>query len=477
MADSSPVRRSGRERKPNKKYTVDAFEGLNILSSDSEAAAENLHKDAEDDDDFAIDEGADAAGGPDEDAITEEDGSEASNIVTPNEDYEDASSYASGIDLPERETGHEGDPLELGSFAEVPSFRPRKNIWNKQQNSHARGVLEPTQYGGKEDNLKYLFGTGTEDIMNLVRAMDRWASPITLPARVADTPGSRGMGYPVSHTSEKREMESTIGWDWYHDHGGRGLSSKRQRTQVLQIDEADSYMSRTLNNSYSCLMGPYGKQQVYKLESMQSMYISEAWKHATDAQSENTEGKARKGGREGWILNIGNRVRCLDWAPNHSGGTQYLALVAAPKSTTTQTPLNAAPAFTPSYPLPAAIQIWAFAATTDADRTGCMDQNKPPELVLTICTDWGAVKQLKWCPVPRVPRDDEVREKISLGLLAGIWGDGHVRVLDLQIDTAHGSGAGYGMLPSKYRSQFCNLANFRLLLSQIRRSRLCSAAA
>ena len=446
MADAASVRRSGRERKPNRKYTVDAFEDLkNILSSDSEAAAEVLQEDTSNDDDFAFDGAAEGAGGPDDDAITEEDASEGSGIVTPGEDYEDASSYASGIDLPEHETG--ADPLELGSFAELPSFRPRKNLWKKEPNSHARGVLEPTQYARKEDNLKYLFGTGTEDIMNLLRARDMWANPVTLPFRVADTPGSRGMGYPTSHTTEKREMESTIGWDWYYEHGGRELFAQRQKTQVLQLDRVNPYMSRALNNSHSCLMGPYGKQEVYNFRTMQPMHIGKAWKHATNTESEKTAEKARKGGRDGWILNLGNRVRCLDWAPNHSGGTQYLALVASPKLTTAQTPMNAAPSFTPSYPLPAAIQIWAFAATTDLDRTGHMDQNKPPELVLTICTDWGAVKHLKWCPVPRVLRDDEVRGKVSLGLLAGIWGDGNARVFDVQIDRVRGSSASYSMLP------------------------------
>lgn len=454
MGDVNSVRRSGRERKPNKKYTVDAFEGLNILSSDSEAAAEVLQEDASDDDDFAFDGVEEVVGGPEEDEITEEGGSEGSGIVSPAGDYEGASSYASGVDASEHERSHGGEPLVLGSFSELPSFRPRKNLWKKEQNSHARGVLEPTQYASKEYNLKYMFGTGTEDILNIVRARDMWAGPITLPSKVADAYGSRGMEYPFSHTTQKREMESTIGWNWYYEHGGRVLFEKRQKTQVLHIDKAKSYMPTALNNSHSCLMGPYGKQQVYDLAVMQSMHIGEPWKHATDAESENTQGRSRKGGREGWILNLGSSVRCLDWAPNHSSGTQYLALVTSPKPSTAQTPMSAAPSFTPLYPLPAAIQIWAFAATTDADRTGHVDQNKLPELILTICTDWGAVKQLKWCPIPRVPRDDEVRGKVSLGLLAGIWGDGHVRVLDIQIDRVNGPSASCGMLPPEHNLRF-----------------------
>ncbi|KAA6416360.1 MAG: transcription factor TFIIIC complex subunit Tfc6 [Lasallia pustulata] len=453
MADASPVRRSGRERKPNrkysidglsyKKYSIDAFEGLNILSSDSEAAAEVLQEGASDDGDFAFDGAAEGTGAIDEDEITEEDGSEGSGIVTPAEAYGDASSYASEIDILEHKTSHEEAPLELGSFAELPSFRPRKNLWKIEQNSHARGVPEPTRYGSNENNLKHLFGTGIKDILNIVRARDMWASPATLPFKFADKHGSRGMGYAFSHTTEKREMESTIGWNWYYEHGGREVFTKRQEIQVLHMDEVNPYMPRALNDSHSCLMGPYGKQQIHRVAVMQSMQIGEAWKDVTNAESENAEGKARKGGREGWILNLGSRVRCLDWAPNQSGRTQYLALVASPKATDPETPMNAAPSFTPSYPLPAAIQIWAFAASTDADRTVHIDENISPELVLTICTNWGAVKLLKWCPVPRVPRDDELRGKVSLGLLAGIWGDGNVRVLDVHVDRVHNSSASY----------------------------------
>lgn len=57
-----------------------------------------------------------------------------------------------------------------------------------------------------------------------------------------------------------------------------------------------------------------------------------------------------------------------------------------------------------------------------------------PELRLVICTEWGDVKQLKWCPMPRIFRDEDSRGKVSLGLLAGIWTDGHVRILDVQFD-------------------------------------------
>ena len=44
-----------------------------------------------------------------------------------------------------------------------------------------------------------------------------------------------------------------------------------------------------------------------------------------------------------------------------------------------------------------------------------------------LCTDWGDAKQLKWCPTPfDIPRP---ANGTWLGLLAGVWADGAVRVV------------------------------------------------
>src|SRR5207247_3114254 len=68
--------------------------------------------------------------------------------------------------------------------------------------------------------------------------------------------------------------------------------------------------------------------------------------------------------REGWILNLGNRVQCLAWAPNCTGASQYLA-VSVPiteqqKIAVGEAVPKGAPAFTHSAPYPAAIQLWSF---------------------------------------------------------------------------------------------------------------------
>jgi transcription factor C subunit 6 len=74
---------------------------------------------------------------------------------------------------------------------------------------------------------------------------------------------------------------------------------------------------------------------------------------------------------------------------------------------------------------PAAIQVWSVEATDVAGRKGWMRLGERPSLRLAICSDWGEVKEFKWCPVLK-----EIKGT-SLGLLAAVWGDGTVRVLDL----------------------------------------------
>ena len=53
-----------------------------------------------------------------------------------------------------------------------------------------------------------------------------------------------------------------------------------------------------------------------------------------------------------------------------------------------------------------------------------------------LCPDWGDPRQLKFCSTPREERDGygEDGHRLRLALLAGVWADGFVRVLDLRVD-------------------------------------------
>ena len=409
------VRKSGRQRVPNKKYAVDAFEDLDIFSLESEVDLEILQQlqDSKNDDDFPEDH---LDENEDEESLAS-DVSDGSAIVTPEEEYEDAHSYASSI--PEER--------DLRGISKGHKREPRGHTSNQDADVHSRGMPEK-KMGADNDRsrFKLLSGSGAEDILHIVRSRDHWAADPILPCREKMYP-------QVSHTDEQRQMEATVGWDWYYDEGGRESFAEKQNVQTLSLEEGIVYMPEITLSNHSFLMGPYGRQKVFTLALSQTLDLEEAWNITSGSSEQNPRSSKRR--RLGWMLNVGTRVRCLDWAPNHCGDKQYLALAAAKASNTTHaaTP-SEAPAFTPSCPTPSSIQIWAFDLSKES-----LCPIQPPKLRQVLCTEWGEITQLKWCPVPRANRIEDALGKISIGLLAGVWGDGCARVFDVQLEKGQGA--------------------------------------
>ena len=416
MVQSYSVRKSGRQRVPNKKYNVDVFESLDIFDSDSEPEIKALQhsQDSRNDDDFPE---SYADRNDDEESLAD-DVSNGSAILTPEEEDEDAHLDASS------------DPDELGTRG-APKGRKRKpkdHASNQDANVHSRGMLEnPAKADPDRSRIKFFSGSGVEDILHIVRSRDQWAADPILPR-------SENMCHQVSHTEDKRQMEATVGWDWYYVQGGRELFAANQNLRTLSLEEGLAYKHVPPQSNHSLLMGPYGRQKVFNLSVWQTLDLEEAW-HPASGPSERVQTECRSGKRPraGWMLNVGTRVRCLDWAPNHYGETQYLALAVATASTSDHSvmPIEA-PAFTPSCPAPSSIQIWAFSASQNF-----LGSIRTPDLQAVLCTQWGEITQLKWCPVPRAKRDEDALGKITIGLLAGIWGDGCARILDVQVEKRH----------------------------------------
>ena len=418
MAQISPVRKSGRQRVPNKKYNIDAIEGLDVFNSDSERDLEALQQlqDSKNDAEFPGDYGE---GNVDEDSLADSI-SDGSAILTPEEKYEDVHTYASS------------DPDERDLKAVSRSHKRKAKAYASHQdaNVRSRGMPENIMRSDHESSrLKLFTGPNMKDILHVVRSRDQWAADPTLPRR-------EKMCHQVSHTEEKRQMEATVGWDWYYDQGGRDYFGKKQKVQGLSLEEGLTYVPQAAHSGLSFLMGPYGRQKVFTLAISQSLALEEAWHTSIGSSEQDLEGfKDCKRRRHGWMLNVGTRIRCLDWAPNHHGATQYLALAVANASTSTRaTTLIEAPAFTPSCPAPSSIQIWAFDTSEESKGS-----TRPPELQQVFCTEWGEITQLKWCPVPRTRRNEDVLGKISVGLLAGVWGDGCARVLDVRLEKGQGA--------------------------------------
>lgn len=455
MAESSSVRRSGRNRQTNRKYFIDPYEELDGLSSGSEDHSKvQLRTDAaeydDDDNDFANEQENDIL---DEDEVDHEGLSISSkNGSSAEEDDADEADEANDADGADDADAKKSSPLLVSDHDSGPAnhvalkdksvpYRTRARRVPKDV-VRSRGLIEhASKVPSKEEVIKFMAGGHPPDWVGYLRAKDSWMTDPTLPRREGRGRGKGAMCHHPSHTEDERKMEATVGWHWYYDQGGRELFAKRQKTQILTPDEGLAYIPKPSEQSHKFLMGPYGNQQVFNLQVGHSMCLNDAWNPHGNAHEDTQPGNLR----EGWILNLGTAVKCLDWAPNQDGDVQYLAAATAqPKAGPPQGLSEVSPAYTPSPPTRSCIQIWEFAVKKSPDHETLLDSRQQPALQLLICTEWGEIKQLKWCQVPRIFRDEDYANKTPIGFLATVWSDGLVRVLDVYLERNVGVTASYG---------------------------------
>ncbi|KAL4958268.1 hypothetical protein BDW69DRAFT_191071 [Aspergillus filifer] len=305
------------------------------------------------------------------------------------------------------------------------------------EETHSRGNWNPLEHVGKSIHLQVTFGLDERDILSILYARDRWSrgTDSTFPTKVSldEAKSLRDYGYGSTFGVEPEEMEKerTSGWDWYLEKGVK----KRQRLELITENEArQTYLPTPKQGKHTVLVGPADNQMEFNLAQYDTLNFGDAWEEL-QKQSQ-ADHKVRKKKRQGWIINIGQRIQNVAWVPNQSESEQYLAVVApisAEQKEAIPDPLKdqAAPAFRPSAPYPCALQLWAFKATEDGKITKPMDMDPQPRLRLVLATEWGDLRRMVWCPMPSEPRPEDHYKK--LGLLAGIWSDGHVRVIDVQV--------------------------------------------
>lgn len=268
--------------------------------------------------------------------------------------------------------------------------------------------------GGQESRLRNLFGPTSEDLRPAFDAKKTWLSQETLPSRAF-----KHLAPSPYVTEEARAKDTRNVRQWYAN-SGRAAFAQGQKTVQMDEDQAQTYLENPGPESLDLLMGGLKNQRIFSLKK--GRYMSAAAPFGSDSK------------RRGWIFHMGSRIQDTQWAPNHHGTTQYLAViveqddVSAKKYKSMGNPK--APAFTPTSPFPASIQIWAF----DSTQSGSLSAKKEPRRALVICTDWGAPKAIQWWPIGAEdslePDQDGV---VRLGLLAGIWSDGRARILDVSL--------------------------------------------
>lgn len=269
--------------------------------------------------------------------------------------------------------------------------------------------------GGQESRLRNLFGPTTEDLRPVFEAKNRWLSQHTLPSRKS---GHLASSPFVIEGSQAKDKESVR--EWYTTLG-QAAFARGQVTEQRTEEEAQAYLVNPGPESLDLLMGSLKNQRIFSLKKGE--YMSAGTPFEPNVK------------RKGWVFHFGSRIQDAQWAPNEQRSTQYLAVTVEQVDTIGKKHKHLgnpnAPAFTATNKFPASIQIWAF----DSIANGDLDHRKKPHLALVICTDWGAPKSLKWWPIGI--EDSPQHEKtgvVQLGLLATIWSDGKVRILDVSLE-------------------------------------------
>lgn len=412
---SSPATRSsGRRRQVNKRYTVDAFEGIpELQDSDDDSTAKPVSEDDDDEDDFQA--AAEASPELEEDGLSlegdiDEVNSNNASDVGEN-DLDDAISIANS-DLEPQDIAP--GRRTLGTLVPKGQKRRKKNN-GEGVRLYTRGSIDITtnNAASKGNRQKYYFGPSAADYAPVHKARSRWAFEPTLPSRKPNKDGLGGLHHSFTRTEEQRTADAAVGWDWYYNQNGMAALRERQFMREIPTEEGRAYMPPQQQTDF--LMGPYKQQQLFTLSVGNGIPLPIAWPEAS---------ASRKAYKKGYILNLGAKVSNVDWAPSRSDSRQFFAVSVLLKRDAESNPneRHFAPAFTPQHPHKASIQIWECAA----DKNGYIDTDLPPRLRLVLCTAWGDVKTFKWCPMPRPAQDDD-----SLGLFAGVWGDGGMRVLDV----------------------------------------------
>lgn len=434
------------------KYTTDPFEIAGV-SGDSDAAettdpatVKTKKEKGDDDSDEEFQEA------PDDDGDMEEDEEEPEEEEEEEADSEeDPSIMDTGEPTSTPGRGKKKEKTTSSQPRYTKQRRPDGAVALKGDETHIRGILNRSENSSKMLHLQLSFGSDERDLLAITYARDRWAKGIDsgFPTRAslnaAETAPDYTYGPTFGADPEDVKRETTRGWDWYYDgEVGEGFRKRQCTTKVEEDEYRRIYMPKTKPGKHTILAGPADDQKRFTLGQYESVNFGEAWSErevrnrpSSNKNSADTAGAKRKP-REGWILNLGHKIQTMAWAPNQDGLVQYLAIVTPitdEQKSNYPDPLadKVAAAFRPSAPYPSALQIWAFKAKREDSLTKTLDMEFKPRLRLALCTDWGDLRRISWCTLPRAKRDEDDEDILkNIGLLAGIWSDGCVRVLDIK---------------------------------------------
>ncbi|KAF1813034.1 hypothetical protein P152DRAFT_481906 [Eremomyces bilateralis CBS 781.70] len=433
-----PVRKSVRASRSNVKYSNDVFHGLDIFSSESEndAIEEDVAEITEEDEPYDVTKEEQVAASEEEDEY-HSDGIEDGSVSDASEGKTDGLSIDGSIGSGEkREESKISRMRRKGRSGLWLHDRLGKGGSNEEDELHVQGLLDPRKNGSRHLKILLTWGTGDEDLVALNKARDQWHNQFIWPLR-------QELHQSFYYSIDQQRREATEGWRWYYERGGAETFKEQQR--MISIDAIDGrrYLPKAKYESLPILMGPVKSQKLFDIQYGQSMPLGDAWGTASEsgAGGPTIDTSPSNMTRNGWILNIGARIHCLEWVPHHSGNDQYILVSAfhtahehTQQSFEASVGDSPARAFAPQPPYSSSFQIWQVPSSSSRDNGRVMNSSQHPRLKSVFCFEWGTPRQLKWCPMQRSDLEiDPDASTVDLGFLAGVWSDGCVRVLTVCI--------------------------------------------
>lgn len=403
--------RSANRSAPRKRYTIDAFEGIEALQSSSSSegsSREDEDQDTQESDDF------EAAAEPED---PEDEAMSGAEDLEPNEEVLGMASDAGDHGLDEDVSIAEDSDIDT-----TPKKRQKRNkpsVVPLEEQLFVRGMPESLRDRMNDDTRKrYFLGPAKEDWEPPFSARNRWAFEPCLPSRKAAS-NRGGFHYSDAYVQDVENAESN--WRWYREDSGKEAFQQRQSMSKLSFEDTEKYLSADMLCDRTFVMGPVHDRQIYNMKPGEYMRLSDPF-CASESDGRTRRKLTKSEDRSGFMINLGARVQCLDWVPNQPSNKQYLAVSLLPQIRPAQTSAeaSASSAFAPGPSSDTSIQIWEFEATED----DYVNKQIPPRLCMVLCAAVGHVTELEWCPVPR-------HEQRGLGLLGIVSADGCLRVLDV----------------------------------------------
>ncbi|KAK1994454.1 hypothetical protein LX36DRAFT_751722 [Colletotrichum falcatum] len=265
---------------------------------------------------------------------------------------------------------------------------------------HYTGALKR---GQRIQVLDFFYGPQDEAVVLATWLLNRWAGYAVLPSKLPDGPAPPVPSPWLDPEFVEDQRRSAKAWfERLKDFKGASEGERR-----MSAEEANGYRLKPGGHLVS-VVGPYPDQKEVKIAPHDGIAVSESGLPLTnDAPTDEKPA--------GWMFDVGGIAIGMEWARRTEQEAQVLALAVIPH---TDHLLDFEGAHDQNRGI---IQLWALCGRKDKDGI-TRPLASPARLARTVCSDWGRVTRLKWCPVP-------YRENGAMGLLAALCSDGQVHIV------------------------------------------------